>query len=79
MGAANSTEEARWLLEGSHGKTRDAKSEVALLEEKSKDKDSNAMWTMNSRAQFMSAMLKMGVPLTTLHMWRKQQEFGHDL
>ena len=40
------TEEALWLLEGSHGKERDAKAAVVLLEEKIKETDSDAMWML---------------------------------
>ena len=40
------TEKARWMLEGSHGMARDADAAVALLEEKVKDGDAEAMWML---------------------------------
>ena len=46
------TEEARWLLEGSHGVERDADAAVALLEEKVKDRDAEAMWMLGVCCEF---------------------------
>ena len=52
MSASTTTEEARWLLEGSHGKARDAKAAVVLLEEKAKNNDSDAMWMLGVCCEF---------------------------
>ena len=46
------TENARWMLEGSHGMTRDADAAVALLEEKVKDGDAEAMWMLGVCCEF---------------------------
>ena len=46
------TEKARWMLEGSHGMTRDADAAVALLEEKVKDGDIEAMWMLGVCCEF---------------------------
>ena len=46
------TEEARWLLEGSHGMARDAEAAVALLEAKVKDGDAEAMWMLGVCCEF---------------------------
>ena len=46
------TDEARWMLEGSHGMARDADAAVALLEEKVKDGDTEAMWMLGVCCEF---------------------------
>ena len=46
------TEQARWMLEGSHGMERDADVAVALLEEKVKDRDAEAMWMLGVCCEF---------------------------
>ena len=46
------TEKARWMLEGSHGMARDADAAVALLEEKVKDRDAEAMWMLGVCCEF---------------------------
>ena len=46
------TEKARWMLEGSHGMTRDAEAAVALLEDKVKDGDTKAMWMLGVCCEF---------------------------
>ena len=46
------TDEARWMLEGSHGMARDADAAVALLEEKVKDGDAEAMWMLGVCCEF---------------------------
>ena len=46
------TEKARWMLEGSHGMARDADAAVALLEEKVKDGDAEAMWMLGVCCEF---------------------------
>ena len=43
---------ARWMLEGSHGMARDAEAAVALLEEKVKDGDAEAMWMLGVCCEF---------------------------
>ena len=48
----NVTEKARWMLEGSHGMTRDADAAVALLEAKVKDGDAEAMWMLGVCCEF---------------------------
>ena len=40
------------MLEGSHGMTRDADAAVALLEEKVKDRDAEAMWLLGVCCEF---------------------------
>ena len=45
-------EKARWMLEGSHGMARDAEAAVALLEEKVKDGDAEAMWVLGLCCEF---------------------------
>ena len=45
-------EKARWMLEGSHGMARDADAAVALLEEKMKDGDAEAMWMLGMCCEF---------------------------
>ena len=40
------------MLEGSHGMTRDADAAVALLEEKVKDRDAEAMWMLGVCCEF---------------------------
>ena len=45
-------EKARWMLEGSHGMTRDADTAVALLEEKVKDRNTEAMWMLGVCCEF---------------------------
>ena len=52
MNTTTTTEEARWLLEGSHGKARDAKAAVVLLEEKAKNNDSDAMLMLGVCCEF---------------------------
>ena len=44
--------DAQWMLEGSHGMTRDADAAVALLEEKVKDGDAKAMWMLGVCCEF---------------------------
>ena len=46
------TEKARWMLEGSHGMARDADAAVALLEEKVKDGNTEAMWMLGVCCEF---------------------------
>ena len=46
------TMNARWLLEGSHGMARDADAAVALLEDKVKDGDAEAMWMLGVCCEF---------------------------
>ena len=46
------TDEARWMLEGSHGAERDAEAAVALLEAKVKDRDTEAMWMLGVCCEF---------------------------
>ena len=46
------TENARWVLEGSHGMARDADAAVALLEEKVKDGDAVAMLMLGISCEF---------------------------
>ena len=46
------TEDARWMLEGSHGMARDAEAAVALLEEKVKDGEAEAMWMLGVCCEF---------------------------
>ena len=46
------TEKARWMLEGSHGMARDAEAAVALLEERAKDGDAEAMWMLGVCCEF---------------------------
>ena len=46
------TEKARWMLEGSHGMARDADAAVALLEEKVKDGNAEAMWMLGVCCEF---------------------------
>ena len=46
------TEKAQWMLEGSHGMARDADAAVALLEEKVKDGDAEAMWMLGVCCEF---------------------------
>ena len=46
------TEKARWMLEGSHGMTRDAEKAVALLEERTKGGDAEAMWMLGVCCEF---------------------------
>ena len=46
------TDEARWMLEGSHGMARDAEAAVALLEAKVKDGDTEAMWMLGVCCEF---------------------------
>ena len=45
-------EKARWMLEGSHGMARDADAAVALLEEKVKDGNAEAMWMLGVCCEF---------------------------
>ena len=40
------------MLEGSHGMARDADAAVALLEEKAKDRDAEAMWVLGVCCEF---------------------------
>ena len=46
------TEKAQWMLEGSHGIARDTKAAVALLEERVKDGDAEAMWMLGVCCEF---------------------------
>ena len=46
------TTTARWMLEGSHGMARNADAAVALLEEKAKDRDAEAMWMLGVCCEF---------------------------
>ena len=46
------TEQARWMLEGSHGTARDEDAAVALLEAKVKDGDAEAMWMLGVCCEF---------------------------
>ena len=46
------TENAQWMLEGSHGMARDADAAVALLEEKVKEADAKAMWLLGVCCEF---------------------------
>ena len=50
--AEKTTEKAQWMLEGSHGMARDADAAVALLEEKVKDRDAEAMWMLGVCCEF---------------------------
>ena len=45
------TENAQWMLEGSHGMARDADAAVALLEEKAQG-DAEAMWMLGVCCEF---------------------------
>ena len=46
------TEEAWWLLEGSHGMARDAEAAMVLLEDKVKDGNTEAMWMLGVCSEF---------------------------
>ena len=46
------TKEARWMLEGSHGMARNTKAAVAVLEERVKDGDAEAMWMLGVCCEF---------------------------